>query len=118
MSGMKRGSTISSVNFSSCQPRPNSHASSLTLLNPHFAIVSRAQSAARLCAGDPVSRGPMSSTRTLNIGAVCERLRPSSRIFAIAAMSTGSFACLAPAVAVMPTTAASATTNVLYVMGK
>ena len=55
--GTYRGSIISSVSFSNVHPRPNFHGSSLAFSSPYRASLSRTNSAARLCAGDAVSRG-------------------------------------------------------------
>ena len=69
MRGRYRGSIISTVSFSSVHPRPNFQGSSRAFANPYDASRSRAHSAARLCAGDAVKRGPMFTVSMSNTGA-------------------------------------------------
>jgi hypothetical protein len=51
-SALYRGSTISTVSFSSCHPLPNSHGSRCTSSKPIAASLSRHQLTAALYAGD------------------------------------------------------------------
>src|SRR5262245_23779912 len=89
MSGRYRGSTISMVSFSIVQPRPNFHGSRCTLDRPYDASRSRVHSTARLCAGEAVSRGPMSTVSIWKTGATCECSSPSVRILSRTSRSDG-----------------------------
>ena len=91
MSGTYRGSVIATDSCSSCQPRPNSYGSRCGLARPHSAKRSSAQRAACMCAGDPVSRAPMSSVSVRYRASARERCWPSALMRAT--MSAASRCC-------------------------
>src|ERR1700760_2278640 len=78
------------------QPMPKSpQLSRWELLSPIAASRSLVQLLARIIAGEPVSRGPISSKRALEYSITCECRKPSSRIRAYISRSIDSTACAA-----------------------
>ena len=74
------------------QPRPNGQLSRWAFARPHVSSCCRAQSAACLYCGEPVSRGPWTSVSCPAVSITCERRKPSSRMRPIAAQSSFSSA--------------------------
>ena len=81
---MDRGETMSTLECTIDQPRPNCQPSRWTLLSPHSRYFDWVQSSALRRPGELVRRGPITSARYSAVGITCEWLLPSSMIRLIA----------------------------------
>src|SRR5262245_1144450 len=90
MIGITLGDVIVAWKFTRDHALPILKRSLWAFVTPHFVSCCTAQSPASSNSGDPTSLGPYRSVSQNIVSMTCDLFRPSSRIFAMAAVSTDS----------------------------